>query len=88
MKYFAIFDKNIATIFQLQCKIGNISDVFLQYSVLCGNPESRFFSLYDTELGFEIKEERMHIVYYNILNVPKVLNVHMNEIYKKLTTIK
>ena len=36
MKYFAIFDKNIATIFQLQWKIGNISDMFLRYSVLCG----------------------------------------------------
>ena len=36
MKYFAIFDKNIATIFQLQWKISNISDMFLQYSVLCG----------------------------------------------------
>ena len=36
MKYFAIFDKNVETIFQLQWKIGNISDMFLQYSVLCG----------------------------------------------------
>ena len=36
MKYFAIFHKNIATIFQLQWDIGNISDIFLQYSVLCG----------------------------------------------------
>ena len=36
VKYFAICDKNIATIFQLQWKIGNISDMFLQYSVLCG----------------------------------------------------
>ena len=36
VKYFAIFDKNIATIFQLQWKIGNISNMFLQYSVLCG----------------------------------------------------
>ena len=36
MKYFAIFDKIIVTIFQLQLKIGNISDMFLQYSVLCG----------------------------------------------------
>ena len=36
MEYFAIFDKNIATIFQLQFKIENISDMFLQYSVLCG----------------------------------------------------
>ena len=30
VKYFAIFNKNIATIFQLQWKIGNISDMFLQ----------------------------------------------------------
>ena len=36
VKYFAIFDKNIATIFQLQWKIGNISDMILQYSVLYG----------------------------------------------------
>ena len=34
VKYFAIFDKNIATIFQLQWKIGNIPDTFLEYSVL------------------------------------------------------
>ena len=34
MKYFAIFDKNVETVFQLQWKIGNISDMFLQYSVL------------------------------------------------------
>ena len=36
MKYFAIFDKNFEAIFQLQWKIENISDMFLQYSVLCG----------------------------------------------------
>ena len=36
MKYFGIIDKNFAAIFQLQWKIGNISDMFLQYSVLCG----------------------------------------------------
>ena len=36
MKYFGIIDKNVATIFQLQWKIGNISEMFLQYSVLCG----------------------------------------------------
>ena len=35
MKYFPIFDKNVATIFQLQWNIGNISEMFLQYSVLC-----------------------------------------------------
>ena len=35
MKYFAIFDKNVI-IFLLQWKIGNISYMFLQYSVLCG----------------------------------------------------
>ena len=29
MKYFAIFDKNVETIFQLQWKIGNIPDMFL-----------------------------------------------------------
>ena len=36
MKYFGIIDENVAAIFQLQWKIGNISDIFLQYSVLCG----------------------------------------------------
>ena len=36
MKYFGIIDKNVAAIFQLQWKIVNISDMFLQYSVLCG----------------------------------------------------
>ena len=36
MKYFAIFDKNVATIFQLQWNAGNIHNNFLQYSVLCG----------------------------------------------------
>ena len=36
MKYFGIIDKNIAAIFQLQWKIGNISDMFLQYHLLCG----------------------------------------------------
>ena len=36
-KYFAIFEKNSATIFKLQWNIGNISDIFLQYSLLvCG----------------------------------------------------
>ena len=37
MKYFEIIDKNLAAIFQLQWKIGNMSDMFLQYSVLCGS---------------------------------------------------
>ena len=36
MKYFGIIDKNVAEIFQLKWKIGNISDMFLQYYVLCG----------------------------------------------------
>ena len=36
MKLLAIFNKNFATIFQLQWNIGNILDVFLQYFVLCG----------------------------------------------------
>ena len=36
MKYFVINDKNVAAIFKLQWKIGNISDMFLQYFVLCG----------------------------------------------------
>ena len=45
VKYFAIFEKNIATIFQLQLKIGNISDMFLQYSVLCGYLVKEFHQL-------------------------------------------
>ena len=36
MEYFGIIDKNVAAIFQSQRKSGNISDMFLQYSVLCG----------------------------------------------------
>ena len=36
MKYFAIFDKSVATIFQLQWNIENIPVTFLQYSVICG----------------------------------------------------
>ena len=36
MKYFVMIDKNVAAIFQLQWKIVNISDMFLQHSVLCG----------------------------------------------------
>ena len=32
----AIFDRNVATIFHFQWKIGNISEMFLQYSVLYG----------------------------------------------------
>ena len=42
MKYFGIIDKNFAAIFQLQWKIGNISNIFLQYSVLCGRKSSVF----------------------------------------------
>ena len=37
MKYFGIIDESITAIFQLQWKIENISDMFLQYSVLCAN---------------------------------------------------
>ena len=36
MEYFGIIDKNVAAIFQLQWKIVNISEMFLQYSGLCG----------------------------------------------------
>ena len=36
MKYFAIFDKNVVTIFQLQLNIGDIPEIFLQYCELCG----------------------------------------------------
>ena len=36
MKYFGIIAKNVAAVFQLQWKIGNICDMFLQYYVLCG----------------------------------------------------
>ena len=45
MKYFAIFDKNVVIIFQLQLNIGNILDIFLQYSVLCG----KFATVYERE---------------------------------------
>ena len=41
MKYFGIIDKNVVAIFQLHWKIGNISDMFLQHSVLCGNMTAR-----------------------------------------------
>ena len=43
MKYFGIIDKNVATIFQLEWKIGNISDMFLQYSVLYGKRFQKIF---------------------------------------------
>ena len=36
MKYFTIFEKKVERIFQLQWKIGNVSDIFLQCSLLCG----------------------------------------------------
>ena len=36
MEYFGIIDKNVAAILKLQWKIWSISDMFLQYSVLCG----------------------------------------------------
>ena len=64
VKYFAIFEKNIATIFQLQWNIGNISEMFLQYSVLCGSLsvvicgtrcEIGFFSMLHTILFFHFK---------------------------------
>ena len=45
MKYLAILEKNVATIFQLQWNIGNISDIFLQYSVLCGTIVPRVKSI-------------------------------------------
>ena len=46
MKYFGLIDKNVVTIFQLQWKIGNIADTFLQYSVLCEIALSFFISKY------------------------------------------
>ena len=47
MKYFGIIDKNDAAIFQLQWKIENISDIILQYFVLCRKytDMSRYFIL-------------------------------------------
>ena len=51
MKYFGIIDKNVAVIFQLQWKIGNISDTFLQYSVLCGKDPGKI------PRSWEIKNE-------------------------------
>ena len=44
MKYFEIIDKNVAAIFQLQWKIGNIFDVFLKYSVQCEYFGSNFLN--------------------------------------------
>ena len=46
MKYFGIIDNNFAAIFQLQWKIENISDMFLQYSVLCGYEVNRYVIRY------------------------------------------
>ena len=41
-------------------------------------------------LSLEISEilKAIYVSFPEISNVPEVLNVHMNEIYKKLTTIK
>ena len=45
IKYFAIVDKNIATIFQLQWNIGNIRGIFLHYSQSFRCGEHRKISL-------------------------------------------
>ena len=49
MKYFGIIDKNVVAIFQLQWKIGNISEMFLQYSVLRGFYNECFFGHHETK---------------------------------------
>ena len=51
MKYFGIIDKNVAAIYQLQWKIGNIFDVFLQNSVLCGIAPKYFDNIVEIFLG-------------------------------------
>ena len=82
MKYFGIIDKNVTAIFQLQWKIGNISDMFLQYSVLCGSytvktPESinqtpLCLSMYLRLLKFEIHPRRFESSKHRI--IPKWQN--------------
>ena len=57
MKYFKIFDENFATIFQLRRNIGNISEMFLQYSVLCGWEGTRL----DT---FQLDSDRLDTNYW------------------------
>ena len=49
MTYFAIFEEDVATIFQMQWNIRIIFDMFLQYSVLC---ERLFDSSYFAVLGY------------------------------------
>ena len=63
MKYFGIIDKNVAAIFQLQWKIGNISDMLLQYSVLCGRLLSLFtYSVCDEKVKIAHMFERIKIL--------------------------
>ena len=57
MKYFGIIDKNVAAIFQLHWKIGNISDMFLQYSVLCGEGSTLI------NFGLPIKEDFWYVLF-------------------------
>ena len=74
MKYFAIFYKNVETIFQLQLKIGNISDMFLQYSVLCGIcyeifSAGKYYCNLRGYMGFEgQKKSFFSLIFFNILN--------------------
>ena len=52
MKYFSKFDRNVVRIFHLQWKIGNISDMFLQYSVLCGQLQEYDGQMNDSNFWF------------------------------------
>ena len=60
MKYLAIFEKNVERIFQLQWKIGNIPDMFLQYSVLCGDIDMIHFGLDEITLKVYEKKNFIH----------------------------
>ena len=54
MKYFAIFNKNVAKVFQLQWNIWNIPDIFLQYSVLFGSIYTFDSQDYFLQLRFQV----------------------------------
>ena len=93
MKYFAIFDKNVATILQLQWNIGNIPDIFLQYSVLCGyeiwHTSETVTTLYSSQFSWQLMAD---LWFYGILNFLKngrgsfnFRNLYTNIIYRSRT---
>ena len=76
MKYFGIIDKNVAAIFQFQWKIGNISDMFLQYSVVCGyHTIFHLFSYLSNGISYHVP-----ILFINIIN-NKINNYNKNNIW-------